>query len=66
VNWASWGKASAEKSTVVASLRGLAAGVHGQPSEEPELEMTWVVDAVLVQALVRAGVALVLVVRTAR
>jgi len=28
--------------------------------------MTWVVDAVLVQSLVLAGVALVLVVRTAR
>ena len=47
-------------------MRGLATGVLGFLAEEPEHEMTWVVDAVLVQSLVLAGVALVLAVRTAR
>jgi len=65
-NSAKWVKAAAEKSLVSVAFSGLAGGVLTLLIVGTSRAMTWVLDAILLQSLVVAGVALLLVVRTAR
>jgi len=65
-NWAKWVKAAAGKSCVGVGFSCLADSVLRTHIVGTTRIMTWVLDTVLVQSLVVAGVALLLVVRTAR
>ena len=65
-NWAKWVTAAAGKSTVGVGFSSLADSVLTTHIVGTTRIMTWVLDTVLVQSLVVAGVALLLVVRTAR
>ena len=65
-NWAKWVKAAGGKSGVGVGFSSLAGSVLIRCIVGTTRIMTWVLDTVLVQSLVVAGVALLLVVRTAR